>query len=135
MKKIAKYVMPALAAVLLLSLAACGSSFEYDKDAADKRAREVTDVLVAQDYDAIVALFREDLQSLTTAEDFKAAWDPYLQDAGAFVEIKGVSTAGQTDKADNQYIVAAVSCKYENAARTYTIVFDTDLNVTGLYLK
>jgi hypothetical protein len=95
MKKIAKYVMPALTAVLLLSLAACGSSFEYDKDAADKRAREVTDVLVAQDYDAIVALFREDLQSLTTAEDFKAAWDPYLQDAGAFVEIKGVSTAGQ----------------------------------------
>jgi hypothetical protein len=86
MKKIAKYVMPALAAVLLLSLAACGSSFEYDKDAADKRAREVTDVLVAQDYDAIVALFREDLQSLTTAEDFKAAWDPYLQDAGAFVK-------------------------------------------------
>ncbi len=135
MKKFGKYVILALTAVLLFLLAACGPSFEYDKDAADKRAREVTDVLAVQDYDAIVALFREDLQSLTTAEDFKAAWDPYLKDAGAFVEIRSVSTAGQTDKAGDQYIVAAVSCKYENAARTYTIVFDTDLNVAGLYLK
>jgi hypothetical protein len=135
MKKFGKFVILTLTAALLLSLAACGSSFEYDEDTADRRAREVTDVLVTQDYDAIVGLFREDLQSLTTAEAFKDAWDPYLKDAGAFVEIRSIRTAGQTDKAGDQYIVAAVSCKYENAKRTYTIVFDTDFNVAGLYLK
>ena len=135
MKKITSILLLILTAVLILTTAACGASFDYDKDLADKRTREVVDVLKTGDYDAIVGLFREDLQPLTTAADFKAAWDPYLADAGAFVEIKGISTAGQTDKSGEQFIISAVKCEYENATRTYTIVFDTDFNVAGLYLK
>ena len=135
MKKITSMLLLTLAAALIFTAAACGALFDYDKDQADKRTREVIDVLKTGDYEAIVGLFREDLQALTTAADFKTAWDPYLADAGAFVEIKGISTAGQTEKSGEEFIISAVQCEYENATRTYTIVFDTDFNVAGLYLK
>ena len=124
------------AALLALSLTACAqSSFEYDKAAAETRALEIIDVIKTEDYAAIVALFRDDLEPLTTAADFEAAWEPYLTPAGAFVEVLDINTVGQTDESGEEYILALVRCRYEHKKYLYTIVMDTDLNLTGLYLK
>lgn len=137
MKKLRRFVIIIYAAVIALTFAACaGSAFDYDKDAVTKRAAEVIDVINTRDYDAIYNLFREDLKPLTSADDFKTAWEPYLSPAGAFVEIKSTDSTGQADqKSGEKYILAAVKCQYENKTYIYTIIMDTDLNVTGLYLK
>lgn len=88
-----------------------------------------------RDYNAIYNLFREDLKPLTSADAFKNAWEPYLSSAGAFIEITSAAATGQTDQSGEKYIVSGVSCKYENKTYVFTIVMDTNFEVTGLYLK
>lgn len=136
MKTIKRSAVILMTVSILLAFSACATSpFDYDKDAAAKQAEEVVTVINTRDYDAIYSMFHESLKSLISAAELEEAWEPYLEPAGAFVKINKIDTAGQLDENDDPYIVAAASCKYENKTYVYTIIFDTDLNVTGLYLK
>jgi len=132
MKKMTSTLM---AVMLLMTLAACNSSnIEYDKDAAIAAAEDVVDVINTRDYEAITALFREDLQADVTADSLEAAWDSSLQEAGEFVGYKKETTRA-VNQAGVDYIVVVLVSEYENNSLTYTISFDTDMNVAGMYMK
>ncbi|MBP8639911.1 MAG: DUF3887 domain-containing protein [Oscillospiraceae bacterium] len=134
-----KIIASFAAIVLLLSLAACSSSKLadiYKEDEVSTRAKSVVDTINTLDYDAVVAVLREDLQSQITSESLKSAWGPLLDEAGAFKEYKTVVTYGQKDKAtEEDYAVCVLVCTYENASRTFTISMDKDLEIVGLYMK
>lgn len=128
-----------IAFALLFSLVACSSNKLadiYNEDDVSARAKSVVETINTLDYDAIVAVLREDLQSQITSESLESAWGPLLDEAGAFKEYKTVVTYGQKDKTtDEDYAVCVLVCKYENASRTFTISMDKDLEVVGLYMK
>lgn len=135
-----KKILTALIAfALLLSFAACSSSKLadiYSEDEIVARAKSVVEVINTLDYDSVVGVLREDLQSQVTSESLKSAWGSLLDEAGAFEEYKTVVAYGQKDKTtDEDYAVCVLVCKYENASRTFTISMDKDLEIVGLYMK
>jgi hypothetical protein len=121
--------------VILLALASCsGSNITFDKASVVSKAEKVVEVINTKDYTSVTKVLREDLQSKVSADSLKAAWDSQLTNAGSFVGYKS-ETASAVKQNGSDYIVVVLVCKYENSTLTYTISFDTDLNVAGLYMK
>lgn len=151
--KFRKFITVAFAAAAILAFSACAASnpsnsaspsasgsaqaspsFAYDKDAAIKQAEAVIDAVNKRDYTAVSNLFRDDLKSQASADNLKKSLDPVLDKVGAFQEYKDAQTAGTTQKNVN-YIVAAIQAQYEKGALVYTISFDTDMKLIGLYAR
>lgn len=134
-----KIIVSAIAFIMLLSLAACSSAKladVYKEDDVVNKAKSVVDTINTQDYDAVVALVRSDLQAQLTADALESAWKTQLDESGAFKEYKTVVTYGQKSKStDEDYAVCVLVCTYESATRTFTISLDKDLAVVGMYMK
>jgi hypothetical protein len=133
--KLRKLAALVLTVTAILTLAACGASFDYDKDAAVRKAKEVVDAVNKRDYEAVFDMMNGEMQEVLPASELKKNMDPVLDDSGAFSEYASVKTAGVTQKGVD-YIVVVVSAKYENAARVYTISLTAgDMLLGGLYVR
>ena len=52
------------------------------------------------------------------------------------MEVTSIMAYGSTDKnTGEEYAVAVAQAKYEKKSFTYTISFDTDMNLAGIYYK
>lgn len=124
--------------VLAALLTGCAASAKlaegFDKDAVTDRAKEVVEVINTLDYEAVVALLREDLQSQVTAEKLKEGWDGKLSTLGAFTDYSNITVVGQKS-GETDYAVAVVAAKYEKGSAIYTLSFDIDMELAGLYMK
>jgi len=136
MKKLIKIV---LFFGLLFTFTACSSdklSSSFDKEEVTDKAKAVVDVISSRDYAAVVALIRSDLQDQITADQLQQAWDEQLAAAGTFSDFKSIVTKSQNDKNSNEeYAVVILEAVYENKTLIYTLSFDTDLELVGLYMK
>jgi len=126
--------------LLLLLSAGCAFSLSlpegFDKSEVESRAQEVVGIINGQDYDAVVALLRSDLQGQVTAAQLKEAWEGKLSELGSFLEVTNISLLGQKDQNTKEdYATAVLVCKYENGTATFTLSFDSDLALVGLYMK
>ena len=134
MKILPRFLLLALAVVVIFSAAGCGASFEYDEEAYVTRAKEVIELANQSDYEAICAMFNDDMAAALTCQQLEESIDPILTAAGSFVQYDAVKTQGTTQNGVNYIVVAAV-CQYENSTQTYTISLTTDMMVGGLYIK
>jgi len=136
MKKLIKIV---LFFGLLLTFTACSSdklSSSFDKDEVTDKAKAVVEVINTKDYAAIIALFRSDLQDQITADQLQQAFDEQLEAAGTFSDFKSIVIKSENDNSTNEeYAVVILEAVYENKTLIYTISFDTDLELVGLYMK
>ena len=134
-----KAMILTLVLAMAVLLAACGGAKLaeiYDEDQVTARAKEAVDVINTLDYEAMTALMREDLRDQLTAEALQEAWDPLLSESGAFEEYKSVTVVGQKSQSTGEdYAVAVVVCRYENATRTFTLSMDENLDLVGMYMK
>lgn len=134
-----RMIVAVIAMALVLALAGCGApklADVYTKDAVTTRAKELVDVINTLDYDAMSAQAREDIRDKLSADTLKTGWGPLLNDAGAFKEVKSVTTFGQKDTSTGEdYAVAILTCAYENKTLVYTFVLDKDYQFVGMYLK
>lgn len=137
MKKLRVFITIVLTAVITLTFAACSpkSAFDFDKDAAIKRAKEVIDVVNTQDYDAIYNLFSDRTKEVTSADGIKAALQSILDATGPFVEYKSADATGVISQDESKYINVYVKTKYEKVTHIYKVTFDTDLNLEGFHLE
>ena len=124
---------------MILFLVACGGAKLadiFDEDEVTARAKDVVGLINDRDYEAVTGQVREDLRDQLTADTLRDALDATLDESGAFEEYKSVTVVGQKDKNSNEdYAVAVLTGKYENASRTFTISMDQDLDIVGLYMK
>lgn len=137
MKKVLCFILIFAA---LLSLSACGSAAAlpegFEEAAVLSRAEELIDLINTKDYAAVVSQLRDDLETAIKPEELKTAWGPTLEKAGAFVEVSKTVVSGTKDPStDEDYAVAILVCKYENASLTYTISVDRNLEIVGMYMK
>ena len=134
-----KSLLVIVALLFTMSLTGCGAaplSDAFVEEDVIAKAKETIEIVNTKDYEVISTLLREDLRGDLSAEDWETAIGAMLTDAGAFTEYSTIVTVGQTDKATNtEYAVVVVVCKYENNNITYTLSYDTDLNLIGLYMK
>lgn len=132
-----------LCALLALSMAlflfGCGAQplpEGFDEEKVTARAEEIVGYASDGDYDAIIACLRSDLADSVTADQLKESWAPTYEKIGAFQSIDKTGLYGTADKTTGEeYAVAVVVCTYENGSAIYTLSFDADLNLVGLYLK
>ncbi|HWQ06557.1 MAG TPA: DUF3887 domain-containing protein [Feifaniaceae bacterium] len=108
----------------------------FDAEEVTARAEEIVGYANDGDYDTIMSCLREDLQSAVTAEELDSGWAPTYESVGAFESIKSVKLLGTADSSTKEeYAVALVTCTHEKGSVLYTLSFDADLNLVGLYLK
>lgn len=111
------------------------SAFDFDKDAAINRAKEVLAMLHTGDYAALYSCFDLETQKLTTVEKLKAAFEPYLTPVGGFVAIEGADATAIIDKNGTKYIQVTLNTKYEKKTYLYTVSFNPELGLEGIHLK
>ncbi|NLM84609.1 MAG: DUF3887 domain-containing protein [Clostridiales bacterium] len=124
-----------LCAAVLLTAACSPQAFEFDEDAAVAAAKDVIDLVYMLDFDAVCALFREDVREMVSAEALGAAVAPILDGAGRFVEYTKAKAVAYNDKQYGEIIIVAVQAKYENEKLTYTVSLGRDFSLVGLYIK
>lgn len=99
-------------------------------------AEEIVGYATMGDYDSIVGALREDLKASVTADSLKESWGPVLEKAGAFESVSKTVFSGTEDpNTKEEYAVVQVLVKHANAKLLYTLSFDKDLALVGLYLK
>lgn len=136
MKQIAGAVLVLLFGLTLLGCTAKSLPDGFDADQVTQKATEVVRLSTDGDYDAVISMLRDDLKSAVTADQLKEGWAPAYEKAGAFVEISKTNLTGTADQTTGEeYAVAQVLVKHADANLLYTLSFDQDLALVGLYLK
>lgn len=137
MKKItALLLLTVMAAVLLSGCASTKLSDSFDKDTVEKSAKQVIEYLNAADYDSVTNMFQDDLKKDLSADVLKDAVEKTYGKAGKFSEYKSTAILGQKAKSTKEdCAVAIIVAKYEKQKVTFTISFDTDMKLIGLYMK
>ena len=140
MKKQIKSIV-AVTLILALSIGVFGCAAAklpdgFDKDEVGTAAEEIVGLATEGDFDSIIASMREDLKGSITPDQLKEGWGPIFQNAGTFVSISKTVLSGISDKnTGEEYAMAQVLVKYDKANLVYTLSFDKDLKLVGLYLK
>ena len=138
-----KMIKTALSVVMVLALsvgmiACAGGKLPegFDKDEVGSAAEEIVGLATTGDYDSIINALRDDLKSSITADQLKEGWASLFEKAGAFDSITKTVFSSTKDKTTGEeYAVVQVMAKHENANLIYTLSFDKNLALVGLYLK
>ena len=75
------------------------------------------------------------VQEAISAEDLKANVETMNEQTGAFKEYKSIAVVGQQDAQGTDMAVAVIVASFEKRNVTYTISFNTDMEVIGLWMK
>ena len=138
-----KMIKTVLSVVMVLALsvgmmACAGGKLPegFDKDELGSSAEEIVGLATAGDYDSILGALRDDLKSGVTADQLKEGWASIYEKAGAFDSITKTVFSSTKDKTTSEeYAVVQVMAKHANANLVYTLSFDKNLALVGLYLK
>jgi len=126
--------------VCTIALSACTSAAKladiYDEKVVTERAKEIVEMINAQDFDNVNAEIRTDLQDRLTSNQLKDAIGAKLIEAGAFIEFPSITTLGQKSKTSGEdYATVVLVGKYEKSPLVFTITMDSNLDIVGLYVK
>lgn len=119
-----------MATLALLLLAACGNTID-DALAEEyiKKGEEVVSLLHEESYGKVHAMFDEQMKA-GLSEAQMAELTPIIQEAGTFEKID--KSAVEED--DGYYVVVLVA-KYSEQNRVYTITFNDEDKIAGLFIQ
>lgn len=133
-----KLLIIGIVSLLIISiLGGCNSTKlagSFDKDTVEASAKQVIDYLNAGDYDSIHAMLREDGKEILTSEVLTDAVDKTYGKAGSFVEYKDTNVIGKKDK-DADYAIALIEAEYEKKSVLFTISFDSNMELVGIFMR
>ncbi len=128
---------------LLISLTGCGTAGDgsdkaaalFSEDEVMASARQVVELANDKEFDKICALIAPAFQDQISPEELEDAWGGQLESGGQFVDFRNSVVSYSADKNFGEYATAVLVVQYENGRLTYTLSFDTNLRLIGLYLK
>lgn len=113
----------------------CGQALSSNFDEAEVEAAAQDVITMVNENDS------EGLREMSTAQMKQGLTDDVLNqiyeaigEGGAFKEVEKMSVVGATEN-DEDFAVVAAKAKYENKSFTYTITFNKDMKLAGLYYK
>lgn len=106
----------------------------FNKDTVKTTAKQVIEYMNSGDFDKVNAMVREDYQIILTSDVLSEAVEKTYGKAGSFVKYEVINIVGTKDK-DTEYAIALVQAKYKKQNVTFTISFDSNLDVIGIYMK
>ncbi len=123
----------------ILVLTGCGGSKlseEFEEESVKERAMEAVGYFNEKDYQAIIDMGNEEMRNGITAEDFRAASDPYLDKCGEFKEISKTVVLGNTDqKTGENYGGVVMVGKYESGQIQFTIAFNEQMELVQFIIR
>ena len=139
LKQMKKTCFALLALALCMGFAACAAKSlpeGFDADEVGTQAEEIVGLATMGDYDSIITYMRDDMKEAVTADQLREGWAATYEKAGAFDSITKIALSGTADQTTGEeYAVAQVLVKHESANLVYTLSFDANLALVGLYLK
>jgi alpha-D-ribose 1-methylphosphonate 5-triphosphate synthase subunit PhnH len=116
-------------------LVGCAAKLPQGFDEAEVKtaAENVIKLLNQRDADGLAAILTDQIKAAIT-EDVQAQIFALLDDVGAVREISEMKTGGSTHN-EISYAVVVAKVKHENQELIYTISFDKEMKLAGLFLK
>lgn len=127
-------VFLAVAAALLAGCAGAKLAEGFDREAVTGQAKRTVDLLNARDYEGVAGTMDATMSAALPADKLRDGLDPRLTELGEFEQYDGVTVYGQSSNGSD-YAVAVVTAKYKNGTAVYTISFDKEMKLAGLYMK
>lgn len=127
-----------LALCLMFGLSGCGASLpdSFEEESVLNAAKATVEKINALDYEGVTGELREDLKEAITSQQLEEAWGARLEELGEFEEIRDSALKGTKDQSTGEeYAVVVLACAYENGTAIYTLSYDQDLALVGLYMK
>lgn len=106
----------------------------FDAKTVEAGMQEVIAELDRGDYEAMQANATEEMQPVLTAEYMESAKATVSDDWGAF-QAYGTAYMMQIKQQGKRFAVGQMTVSYENASVTYTLTFDEDMKLAGLFIK
>lgn len=107
----------------------------FDEEQVQEAARTVVDNLLAGEYEADIAMMSPALQEALSAETLAANMEMMNGKTGAFREYKSMAAVGQKNAQGGDMAVVVIVAAFEKGNVTYTVTFNTDMEVDGLWMK
>lgn len=126
-----KILITVLAAVLIFMLVACGGN-KVDDETAEiyiSKAEEIIGLLSENNYETVHAMFSDEMKLGLPVKDMEEL-TPVIEESGSFESIDKTSV----EEDDGLYITVIVA-KYSNKNRIFTITFNENEEVVGLFIK
>lgn len=106
----------------------------FDEATVQEKAEEVVQLLDADDYDGLRAMAVSELAEVINEEEMEQARANLAEDWGDFVSCGTVYLIETTQRGQHS-AVAQMSVSYENTSVTYTISFNEEMQLNGLWMK
>jgi len=124
-----------LSMLLLTACSAPALSADFNEEEVKQLAQDVVSLLNAQDSDGLRSLFTEQMKTAITDDVFVQIYAA-IEEGGKFEAIERISVVGSTDKSTGEeFATAVVTANYENQNFTYTITFNKQMQLAGLYYR
>ena len=124
--------------IMVFVLSGCGSTKladAFDEDTVKEAAQNAIGYLVDGEYDKDIEMMNAAMQQALSAEDLATNMETMNAQTGAFKEYKSIAIVGQQDSQGTDMAVAVVVAAFEKRNVTYTISFNTDMEIIGLWMK
>lgn len=108
-----------------------------EEETVSQAAQAIVAQLLAGEYDAVAASFRDDLeQELSITGQTVADLMATVEDAGAYVSTDEILVlGGESKNFDEPYAAVAVYCEHEESDVIYELSLDMNLELIGLRAK
>lgn len=124
-----------LSMLLLTACSAPALSVDFIEEDVKLLAQDVVSLLNAQDSEGLRSLFTEQMNTAINDDVFIQIYAD-IEGGGKFESIENISVVGFTDKSTGEeFATAVVNAKYENQTFTYTITFNKQMQLAGLYYR
>ncbi len=124
-----------LSVLLLTACSAPALSADFNEEEVKRLAQDVVSLLNAQDSDGLRAVFTEQMNTAITDDVFVQIYAA-IEGGGKFEAIDNITVVGSTDKSTGEeFATTVVAAKYESKSFTYTITFNKQMQLAGLYYR
>ncbi len=106
----------------------------FSTETVEEKAKDVVLLLDKEDYDSLKAMAIEEMEEFLTPENLDGVREQVAKDCGAFRQFGNVYMT-EVEQQGKKYAVVELTAAYENTNITYTISFDEDMKLAGLYMK
>lgn len=104
------------------------------EEAVDTQVETVVTLLNENDFETLRGMAIDEMQNVLTQEIIDKARDPISDDWGEMLMIGSTYAQGLRQKG-RVFIITQTDVMYENISVTYTITFDGDMRLAGVYMR
>lgn len=109
-------------------------SREFDAKQVEEYTQKVIEAFSRGDYDALEEYYSPQMKESVTRQMLEELKPVIGEDWG---EYRGLSAAymAEVSQRGRLYVITQVNASYENVSVTYTLTFDSDMQLVGFYMK